>query len=305
MKIPSRTDNQYTDIEEFKEYELTYCIAYEMAIRNNKVQKLIKSYIKDELKKYFIDLHSLYSEYHLKRQNNYNELRKFFINPHSLYLKYHFFTQEEQKKETFIKKIHQYEKKEFKNNEEMVTTFTKETKEYTVYSSESIKTIQDGSITSYNTWIKPSYSRPQIFSVEQEKTVKAELNLAMPKNELIDFIKIIKESFDKDNNSIKSISELLGNEPLFLKDKIKYPKKPKAEKFADWFFIYDLYNIKKIKSRKSDLEIFGEIDLELLEYYNSSRDDYYSSDTYRLSIMPIMRSFIDKLKYKQILTEKI
>ena len=45
MKIPNRGDKQYIDIDKFKKYELTYCITYEMAIRNNNVIKLIKNFL--------------------------------------------------------------------------------------------------------------------------------------------------------------------------------------------------------------------------------------------------------------------
>lgn len=38
-----RSNKIYKEIEEFKKYELTYCIAYEMAIRNSKLIKIFKS----------------------------------------------------------------------------------------------------------------------------------------------------------------------------------------------------------------------------------------------------------------------
>jgi len=41
-----RNDKKYTEIDSFEEYELTPCIAYEMAIRNNKVKKLLNRYKK-------------------------------------------------------------------------------------------------------------------------------------------------------------------------------------------------------------------------------------------------------------------
>jgi hypothetical protein len=41
-----RNDEKYTEIDSFEEYELTPCIAYEMAIRNNNVKKLLNRYKK-------------------------------------------------------------------------------------------------------------------------------------------------------------------------------------------------------------------------------------------------------------------
>lgn len=43
-KAPNRRDEVYTEIEEFKDYELNNCIAYEMAIRNDNVKKLIPEF---------------------------------------------------------------------------------------------------------------------------------------------------------------------------------------------------------------------------------------------------------------------
>jgi hypothetical protein len=41
-KLPKRNDLKYKEIENFKDYELTYCIVNEMAIRNKRAAKLIK-----------------------------------------------------------------------------------------------------------------------------------------------------------------------------------------------------------------------------------------------------------------------
>ena len=40
-KLPQRDDLIYKEIEEFKDYELTNCIAYEMAIRIKEVRELL------------------------------------------------------------------------------------------------------------------------------------------------------------------------------------------------------------------------------------------------------------------------
>lgn len=41
---PYRSDKQYKEIEKFRDYELTQCIAYEMAIRNAENIKLAEEY---------------------------------------------------------------------------------------------------------------------------------------------------------------------------------------------------------------------------------------------------------------------
>lgn len=45
-KIVSRKDKIYTEIDNFKSYELTPCIAYEMAVRNKEVKFLLEKYDK-------------------------------------------------------------------------------------------------------------------------------------------------------------------------------------------------------------------------------------------------------------------
>lgn len=41
-ELPKRTDDRYKRIEKFKPYELTHCIVFEMAGRNEEVRKLIQ-----------------------------------------------------------------------------------------------------------------------------------------------------------------------------------------------------------------------------------------------------------------------
>ena len=41
--LPKRSDDIYKEIESFEEYELTQCVAYEMAIRNDDNLKAIEA----------------------------------------------------------------------------------------------------------------------------------------------------------------------------------------------------------------------------------------------------------------------
>lgn len=79
MKI-NRNDKQYLEIESFEDYEFTSCMAYEMAIRNNRVIELIKNnleYINGNNRLFDSDI-----EMEL--------LEKYYIN--EIYLNYHFFS---------------------------------------------------------------------------------------------------------------------------------------------------------------------------------------------------------------------
>lgn len=88
-----RDDTIYKDIENFQDYEYTYCIAYEMAIRNSEVIKTIKSFLEN-----FINL-DLYdnpilcdTNAFIKSQNEVQKLLSDFnINPLELYINYNFF----------------------------------------------------------------------------------------------------------------------------------------------------------------------------------------------------------------------
>ena len=42
--LPLRADHRYKEIEDFESYELSYCIANEMAIRNNTIENKIRKY---------------------------------------------------------------------------------------------------------------------------------------------------------------------------------------------------------------------------------------------------------------------
>ena len=45
FQYPSRQSEKYMDIENFKDYELFYCFAYELAIRNSEIKKELNNYI--------------------------------------------------------------------------------------------------------------------------------------------------------------------------------------------------------------------------------------------------------------------
>lgn len=67
----NRSHRQYTEIDEFKNYELINCVAYEMAVRNSDV--LILSLIWNILSKN-ISLTKKLEKFILKRKKNFNFL---------------------------------------------------------------------------------------------------------------------------------------------------------------------------------------------------------------------------------------
>ncbi len=301
MTIPNRGDKQYTDIEKFKKYELTHNICYEMAIRNDEVQTLIKKYVG----KYYNSI----VEYNIERQKLYNKLMDYFINPISgLHLNYHFFPKEMRNiKFTVKSSFNNYELK-YKN--ENIKVYEKYNDLYSIHTSQSIETFSDdGSITTNNILLTPIYSRPSLSYSDNEKTVAIRLNLAMPKKELIDFIERLKYNYDKDHKTIISISELLGEELMPFQDIIfntekniildrKTKKQMRATSFtshgfkmADILFIYDClalnYNQQKIKYL-------------LAEYYaTQNKRDTIDDERYRRYVA-IGKDFIDNKRYKEL-----
>ena len=122
-------------------------------------------------------------------------------------------------------------------------------------------------------------------------SIKIELNLNLPKEELIAYISKIKDDFDKDNSIIKTPLELLG-ETLEKSDNKKTPKKPKASVYADWFYIYDYWKYEKIQG-KTDKDIFVALEVE--------NNVPYKEDMLR-KIRDKMKYFIDDLGYKELIT---
>lgn len=115
MIIPNRGDKQYTDIEKFEKYELTHCIAYEMAIRNDEVIKTIKKFINNFIK---------YDRYLMIRDTDdfrvcfkdAQKLMSFELNPLNLYLDYHFLNNEYKQ----IEELSNEEKKKDKELNELL-----------------------------------------------------------------------------------------------------------------------------------------------------------------------------------------
>jgi len=68
--LPKRSDLKYKEIEKFRDFEITYCIVNEMAIRNKRVAKLIKVFHK--LASFQDKKNEKYSQYKLVLKTNQN-----------------------------------------------------------------------------------------------------------------------------------------------------------------------------------------------------------------------------------------
>lgn len=286
-RLPQRDDLIYKEIEEFQDYELTNCIAYEMAIRNENISALVNKYLKKRfvfsyteeknddielLKNYGFTLETMLMTKILKilkedikvfsglvsRNATYpNNILKNKINNNSYvyFEKDSFFSESFDDKNTIVEKIDE-------------------------------KNIDKNFISS----IHFSFRRPQL-KFKKNKIFNTETNLNLSKEELIAYISKIKDEYDKDNSIIKTPLELLG-ETLEKSNNKKTPKKPKASVYADWFYIYDYWKYEKTQE-KTDKDIFIALEVE--------NNVPYKEDMLR-KIRDKMKYFIDDLGYKELIT---
>jgi len=322
----NRGDKQYTDIEHFEKYELTHCIAYEMAIRNdeviNTIDKFIMSFIKnDSQSDKFIT-----STYEFSDRTAYYSLKLqyFYINPLQLYLEYHFF----QDINEVIKRRINYEQlndeertKEIRENKDSGKCFirysiemlldkprdkdysssyegrtevtTYEFKHTSLYDlKQSIKYDPKTTIRAKYSEIKPYFSRP--FSPDEFKNKNSNflLNLEAPVAELVDFIEQFKKKYDNDQTIVKNVFELLDTEE---KRTIKNINLPNIQnRYADMFFVYDCR-----KLGVSQAKIQSKLD----RYYEDldPNSPTISINTIK-KYQKIAIEYIDNQKYKQLVT---
>lgn len=265
-KLPKRSDPIYKEIESFEDYELTQCIAYEMAIRNNNNLELL---------------------------NQYNNDDRIFENTGLHYsAQYYYFN----KDEIEMKKLNGFNHPNNPFNSDEISLSIKG-KNYSPSKVLGGKWIrfdkQDKSaIDGVNNIpiIKTSFSRPKLL-FRTNHTFTLELNLAVPAEEILSLIAKIKKEYDNNHKNLKAPIEFLETE-LQKADNSKAQKKPKSHVYADWFYIYDYWKYQK-KQNISDEEIF--IDIEL------SNNDFNKKDNIR-KIRDKMRYFIEDYGYKKIIT---
>ena len=228
-----RNDKQYLDVESFEEYEFTKCIAYEMAIRNDRVVEIVKNELTNPGMANMEEEKELIYEYAIE----------------SGYHDYHFFKEE-------IKIYNKYFK-EFIDHKEDIPKQTKED----IWKSEGYKSskfiIQDGfyhrsvvamdGITPYyeSNVISPYFKRPRMYSELSDNEVAVYIDLALPENELIAYIKHLKKLYNR-NIFTTPYDEFIHK--IAKTDKHK-KSLPKGSKMADIFFVYDCLKLGYKKSK--------------------------------------------------------
>lgn len=110
----------------------------------------------------------------------------------------------------------------------------------------------------------PNFSQP----LRMFNTMKISINPSLPLNDILSFVKKIKEDYDK-NETFKSFFELIeedfnNSENTTLTKKIKLDK----SKWADVFYVYDYFKFRKNKSN-TIYDIMEELSFQLTFYYNN------------------------------------
>lgn len=297
--LPSRSKYKYIE-EEFESYELTHCVAYEMAIRNDNVKYTINLLDK---------LASLHKELTLSSLLNnpsfcinfcLDEIYESIVEYNKVgckkvdYIEIDDWDEStldvEIKTSNFIMKIivelcdfleqeyymvHQRETIIPERMEEVfngITDYEADSKlnehmEEAILNSNHYKDgyiIKDGYVVYQGAYeedyklscfkIKPNFKKP----LKQFNQTEVSLNISLPKNELVAYIKKIKDDYDKKESSIPNFLEFLGKELGFDPDVYKNMT---AKKWADHFYIYDVmksFNRKRLKE---------EIRFELTKYH--------------------------------------
>ena len=246
--LPRRSDSIYKEIEQFEDYEFTNCIAYEMMIRNKEVINLIYKYddtLQEARQKRNDVVHILENEYlfpfnedSFEADGEYYDLK--FIDGLNLDIY------------PFIKKL--------KNN----YAFMNVKHSYVIRSSKTSSFIFDGRKKSFSgkntikeTNIKPCYSRPQLNAGKYSNKVSIEIDLNLPKKEILKFIEIFLE----EKKYLHTPLELLGE--VFEKSD---NKKINKKLIADKFFIYDYVTARQeeiIKNNEFLYEEYEEVKQEI------------------------------------------
>jgi hypothetical protein len=320
----NRDDRQYLAVEKFEDYELTYCMAYEMAIRNDEVVKTIHSFYKNYVNDDMYTCGYVFSTDDFKKcRGDANKLMDFFINPLSLYISYPFF----HKIHTHIKEVveaHKNDSREEINNIDsyphlikslLFCPFEKEpnvdyknnipnekiveqkfTKRYVSFVSHLLDE-DNKTMTIHHNSITPTYSRPLTPPSKEIKEKDIVLNLALPTKELTSFIEKLKEDYDLKNDLFLTINEFHQQEKIINHKVDKADNRLSNQmKLADMFYIYDSL---KLGRKKSDIQT------DITVHYRNKgiKTRQFHIDTLN-TYQSIMIEYIDDFKYKELVLGK-
>ncbi len=319
MKL-KRSDKQYIEVEEFANYELTQCIAYEMAIRNKEnlqeLDTLIDYYDKNKIKIFDLSPATSY-----RFSDEYLELDKLIENIDFLSKDY---VEERIDKEVsnIIKSISEFKTEMYpddygepridkseiiKRKSYIIQTHLTKYEEYTMVDSQDPLQIEEVVPSYYTTSgieIAENFKRPK-FIIDPMKSLnaKVKLDLNRPLDELLAYITHIKNDLEQNKDVLKAPLELFHRQlqkadNLVCNDKGKCfdPRKVLStqQKMADMFFIYDSLELGYTQTK---------IRNEVYNYYADKSIDSITLDPATLrKYRDIAVDYIDNKRYKEMIT---
>lgn len=275
--LPRRSDDNYTIIPSYEEYELTHCISYEMAIRNDEVSnilEILRSLTLFHRELFKVIYYNDYSEVKLNPilQDKLEEIlirfnitldidlnsstdKETFDNISKILSEYttslrddYFLVHdrneiipEGMEEDEITKELHHYEN-DPELSKHMSTVIDNSLKSDKYYKDNY--DIQDGyAIYQGGYENSNSFDLNKIFPnfkrpMREFNQTQVAFNMSLPKDEIIAYISKIKDDYDKKNNSYKTLNQLLYGNDTRSEDKLEHKQK---EKYADDFFIYDYY----------------------------------------------------------------
>ena len=275
-----RNNAQYLVIEKYKDYELTECLAFEMARRTQKGRFQI--YLANKINKQHELTHllpPLHSKIMKELQNEDSEkMHCFYLDDVS----WHPFDIIK-----WFKRVPIY--KNAPDFEEAIISI----KKGIINFKEKHRTIKRE--------LFPTFTCP-IPAIRKDisKEVDITLNLALPKEELLAYVAAIKDNYDKDHTTISFDREVEPSDainelkPRGFGKKLEVPNM-KKRLYADMFFVYDCLNTKDGKEHRN----------EAIQYVMSELEKYYSEILADDIINKSHKERIGDEKFKERLKEKL
>jgi len=306
-KPPSRFDDTYKGIEQFKDYELTQCIAYEMAKRNPQVREMVK-----EATRLCIFKPEEVSQEWADKFNN--------------------VTSEEEMNRVLLEYI--CAKPDRQRRLEAAVALDKKIKELSFFSfppevgveldamitnpyfrqsmnigsqlsmaqnspSIDVKSIKDmynddgtvktktGAVIEYAK-LFPAFHRQQpTIPPSASKELYLRINLALPEEDLTAFIRELKKAYEKGKGEVfrvptpldmaVGIDKEIFNIQIKMKKRgakanLDMPEKARQEVYTDLLFLYDVFQSQAFKKKGERLEYFKS---EIIDYYATKVMKYH------------------------------
>ena len=318
INLPRRDDEVYKRIACYEPYELTHCISYEIAIRNEEVKTIIEklkylalinkdffitelSYknkptieyievIEEKVQELKLNLDKLEIKHNIDFETfKLNDIQSSIyklIAEYSILLEEEYYIIYDRKDimpkgmEEIFKEPNHYESDIELNSfmDKVIRKSISNCNESNYEDNYVLKdgyTVYQGAYKGSNSYdinkIKPNFKRP----MREFNQTEVSFNMSLPKDEIIAYISKIKDDYDNNNTSYKTLNQLLYEDDTRTEEKLEHNQQ---NRYADDFFIYDYYT-QSGESHENKLEI---IQKKLSQYHGmkieNGRNNYKPID---------------------------